>query len=316
MSETTASRTGILTVAKIMIAAAWADGEISEDEKMCIKDLLFHLPDAGLDAGIQLTAQEWATLDMYLESPVDDGEVVQLVEQLKSILTEKNDRKMVLDYLRQIVTIDGELTADELALLDEIENELSGASSTGFMSSLRKLFGGSVDRRSTAVSQTATREQYFEDFVQNKVYYELQRNGKGLDIADKELRRIGLAGGLMARIVYVDRTVTKAETDTMAEVIQNYWGTDAETAVFIANVAISSVDTTYDYFRMTREFYEATTLEERVSFLDVLFNIAASDGQATFDEIEEIRMVSRGLNMPNETFINAKIKIPREKRAA
>ena len=316
MSETTASRTGILTVAKVMIAAAWADGEISEDEKLCIKDLLFHLPDAGLDAGIQLTAQEWASLDMYLEAPVDDSEVMQLVEQLKGILTNKNDRKIVIDYLHQIVTIDGELTPDELAMLDEIENALTSSSSTGFMSSLRKLFGGSVERRSTAVSQSATRDQYFEDFVHNKVYYELQRNGKSLDIADKELRRIGLAGGLMARIVYVDHTVTKAETDTMAEVIQNYWGTDAETAVFIANVAISSVDTNYDYFRMTREFYEATTPEERVAFLDVLFHIAASDGQATFNEIEEIRLVSRALNLPNETFINAKIKIPREKRAA
>ena len=315
MSETTASRTGILTVAKIMIAAAWADGEISEDEKLCIKDLLFHLPDAGLDAGIQLTAQEWASLDMYLESPVDDGEIIQLVDQLKDVITDTNDRKIVMDYLRQIANIDGELTSEELAVLNEIEHELNSSSHTGFMGSLRKMFGGSVDRRSTAVSASATREQYFNDFIQNKVYYDLQRNGKSLNIADNELRRIGLAGGLMARIVYVDHTVTKAETDTMVEVIQRYWGTDEETAVFIANVAISSVDTSYDYFRMTREFYEETTPEERVAFLDVLFNIAASDGQATYNEIEEIRLVSRGLNLPNETFINAKIKIPREKRA-
>lgn len=299
-----------------MIAAAWADGAISEEEKLCIKDLLFHLPDAGLDAGIQLTAQEWSSLDMYLESPVEDAEIVQLVDQLKSVLTDNNDRKIVMDYLHQIATIDGELSGEELAVLNEIENELTSSSSSGFMSSLRKMFGGSVDRRSTAVSQSATRDQYFNDFIQNKVYYELQRNGKSLNIADQELRRIGLAGGLMARIVYVDHTVTKAETDTMAEVIQRYWGTDEETAVFIANVAIASVDTTYDYFRMTREFYEETTPEERIAFLDVLFNIAASDGQATFNEIEEIRLVSRGLNMPNETFINAKIKIPREKRAA
>lgn len=316
MPETSNSKTGILTLAKIMIAVAWADGEISEDEKLCIKDMLFHLPSAGLDAGIQLTAQEWTALEMYLESPADEAELLQLVEQLKSVITDKNDRQIVLDYLHQIVSVDGDLSANESAMLAEIENELSSSSSTGFMGSLRKLFSGSVERRSTAVSQSATRDQYFTDFVKNKVYYELQRSGKSIDVTDKELRRMGLAGGLMARIVYVDQSVTKGETDTMARLIQNFWGTDEDTAVFIANIAVSSVDTTYDYFRMTREFYEETTPEERIAFLDVLFNIAASDGQATFNEIEEIRLVSRGLNLPNETFINAKLKIPREQRAA
>ena len=319
MAETSDSRAGILTVAKIMIATAWADGEITDDEKLCIRDLLLHLPNAGLDAGIQMTAQEWATLDMYLESPVAEGELSQLVDELRAIISDSSDKKVVMDYLHKIVTVDGELSADELAMLDGIENELTSSSGSGFMRSIRKLFGRSVDRRGEAVAKSATREQYFDVFINNKVYYELQQKlqneGKSLNFPEKELRRMGLAGGLMARIVYVDHTVTKAETDTMTHLIQDFWQTDTETAVLIANVAIASVDYDYDYFRMTREFYEETTREERIGFLDVLFNIAASDGQATVNEIEEIRMVSRGINLANEEFINAKIKIPRDKRA-
>ena len=318
MSETAGSRTGILTVAKLMIAAAWADGEISEDEKLCMKDLLLHLPDAGLDAGIQVTAQEWAMLDMYLESPMAEEELLQLVESLRHQITDSNDKKIVMDYLRQITSVDGELSADEQKMLAEIEDELKGSRS-GFMNSLRKLFGKSVDKRSTAVAASVSREAYFDEFINNKVYYELQKQlheeGKTLDVADNELRRMALAGGLMARIVYVDHTVTKAEIDSMAGVIQRYWDTDAETAVLIANVAVAAVDYDYDFFRMTREFYEDTTREERIAFLDVLFNVAVSDGQATLNEIEEIRMVSRGINLANEDFINAKVKIPREKRA-
>ncbi len=321
MSETSNSRTGILTLAKIMTAAAWADGEITDDEKLCIKDLLFQLPDAGLDAGIQLTAQEWASLDMYLESPVEEAELMQLVDTLKAVITDANDKAMVMDYLRQIVSVDGTLSPDEQQMLDSIEDELtSKKSQSGFMNSIRKLFGQSVDRRSEAVSNTATREQYFDEFINNKVYYELQqqlqKENKTLAIADEELRRIGLAGGLMARIVYVDETVTKAEEERMAQVIEEYWQVDGDTAVFIAQIALSSVDYDYDYFRMTREFYEATSREERVAFLDVLFNLAVSDGQATINEIEEIRTVSRGIHLANEEFINAKIKIPRELRAA
>lgn len=318
MSESAGSRTGILTVAKLMIAAAWADGEISADEKLCMKDLLLHLPNAGLDAGLQVTAQEWAMLDMYLESPVEDEELLQLVESLRHLITDSNDKQIVMDYLRQVASADGDLTDDEQKVLDEIENELKGSSS-GFMNSLRKLFGKSVDKRSTAVAASVSREAYFDEFINNKVYYEMQKQlheeGKTVDMADNELRRMALAGGLMARIVHVDHSVAKAEIETMAGVIQRYWNVEKETAVLIANVAVAAVDYDYDFFRMTREFYEATTREERVAFLDVLFNVAVSDGQATLNEIEEIRMVSRGINLANEEFINAKIKIPREKRA-
>ena len=67
---------------------------------------------------------------------------------------------------------------------------------------------------------------------------------------------------------------------------------------------------------MTREFGAATTREERLRFLDVLFQIALADGFVTYEETEEIRLISQGINLANEEFIAAKIKIPRDKRAS
>jgi uncharacterized membrane protein YebE (DUF533 family) len=51
--------TFILTLGKVIIAAAWADGEVAHDEMNCLKDLLFRLPG--------LTGREWAMLEMYTE---------------------------------------------------------------------------------------------------------------------------------------------------------------------------------------------------------------------------------------------------------
>ncbi len=35
----------IMALAKVMVAAAWADGDVSLDEVNSLKDLLFHLPE-------------------------------------------------------------------------------------------------------------------------------------------------------------------------------------------------------------------------------------------------------------------------------
>ena len=126
---------------------------------------------------------------------------------------------------------------------------------------------------------------------------------------DEELRRLGLAGGLMARIAKVDRAVTEAEMSQMAAAIERYWNLSAENALFVANVAVSSLDVNYDYYRMTREFATMTTAEERQRFLVALFRVAAADGEISFDETEEIRTISKGINVTHQDFINAKLAV-------
>ena len=123
------------------------------------------------------------------------------------------------------------------------------------------------------------------------------------------MRKLGLAGGLMARIAKVDRTVTDDELEVMAQALEDHWHLPRESAVFVANVAVSSLDVTYDYYRMTREFATETTLEERQAFLVALFRIAAADGGVSFEETEEIRLVSRGINVSHQDFINAKLEV-------
>ncbi|MFQ5626516.1 MAG: TerB family tellurite resistance protein [Methyloligellaceae bacterium] len=71
-----------------------------------------------------------------------------------------------------------------------------------------------------------------------------------------------------------------------------------------------------DYYRLTREFFSNTTREERVRFLDVLFNVADADGQVSVEEIEEIRTITRSLKLEHHEFIAAKLKVPKGRRAA
>ena len=64
----------ILKLARVIIAVAWADGQISNEEINSLKDLLFRLRTSTFDDSMQFSAQEWARLDMYIETPVGDEE--------------------------------------------------------------------------------------------------------------------------------------------------------------------------------------------------------------------------------------------------
>jgi uncharacterized tellurite resistance protein B-like protein len=311
----TSDKNLILTLAKVIIAAAWADGEMTLEEINSLKDLLFRLPRAG---GTQLSGREWARLEMYIESPVGAAERARLVEELQAALQTPKDRALALSALEDLIQADGVVTDEERAVAEEIKTAVE-AVDLGMIGQLGRLIRGSVQRRSQAVADAPNREKYFEDFIKNKVYYAVrQRLNLGevdLDIPEGDLRKLSLAGGLMARVAHVDREVTEDEFDMMVHALQAGWDITREAAAFVAEVAVSEVGAELDYFRLTREFSTSITEDERVRFLDVLFAVADADGHVSHDEIEEIRRIARSLNLTHKQFIGAKLKIPRERRA-
>jgi len=300
-------RTRMLTLAKVLIASAWADGEISIDEQNCLKDIIFHLSSPN----VPLSAREWEMLEMYIEVPVGAKERARLVADLQDAIQSSSERQFVLNALQQMAFADGVSGGEEQKVINEI-SEAVQQTDVGMLDGLHRLLGRSLSRRSAAVANAPNRDAYFDDYLKNKVYYEtnrlLQEEGRSLDLSDEEMRKLGLAGGLMARIAKVDEVVSDSEFEAMVRIIADTWKVDQATAVFVANVAVSSLDVTYDYYRMTREFATSTTLEERRRFLVSLFLIAGADDGVSFDETEEIRLVQQGLNITHEEFINAKLR--------
>jgi uncharacterized tellurite resistance protein B-like protein len=182
-----------------------------------------------------------------------------------------------------------------------------------------RMMSGSVKRRSEVVTNSPNRELYLNDFVNNRIYYHLSHDGnkdlQALNLPEATLRKLSLAGGLMARVADVDRQVTAEEFESMAAAIQRYLNVDREAAGFVVKVATSEISKDLDHYRLSREFFQATTEEERVRFLDVLFAVAAADGLVSHEEMEDIHMVANELKLTHQQFIEAKLKIPREQRA-
>ena len=300
----------IMALAKVMIAAAWADGDVSNDEMNSLKDLLFQLP--------EMTASDWAELDIYIETPVGEAERNRLVAELQASLKSSRDKEMALTMVDELAMADGEISADEQASVNEIKRAIQDAS-VGVLGSMGSFLGSSVNRRSKAVTDAPNRELYLDDYVKNKVFYSVSRRLEleetAIDLSEKELRRLSLAGGLMARVAYVDHEVQEGEFDTMVSAIKGNWQLSEVEAALVAETAVSTITRGLDYYRLSRRFFESTTEEERVRFMDALFAVADADGRVSYEEIEEIRTIANVLKMTHKQFIGAKLKIPRERRA-
>jgi uncharacterized tellurite resistance protein B-like protein len=300
----------IIALAKVMIAAAWADGSVTHEEINSLKDLLFQLP--------EMTASDWAELDIYIETPVGDAERARLVAELQASLSSSRDKAMALTMIDELAGADGEIAPEEQATVEEIKLFIQEAN-VGVLGGMGKLLGNSMNRRSRAIGNAPNRELYLDDYVKNKVFYNVSRRLEleetEIDIPEAELRKLSLAGGLMARVAYIDHEVQEGEFDSMVVAIQENWSLSNLEAALVAESAVSAITKGLDYYRMSRQFFESTTENERVRFLDALFAVADGDGRVSYQEIEEIRTIATVLKLTHKQFIDAKLKIPRERRA-
>jgi uncharacterized tellurite resistance protein B-like protein len=306
-----ANETLILTLAKVLVAAAWADGEVQPEEINSLKDLLFHLP--------EITGREWAMLEMYIDLPIGEDERSRLIEQLQASLRTRKDKALALQALKGMIAADGEISEQEKKVAAEIQAAIEAAD-TGLFKQVGSALFAPLSQRVEQTSEAPNREAHFEDFIKNRVYFglqlRLQNEGISLEIPDDKLRMLSLAGGLMARVALADSEVRDSERETLARILKEKWKIASTEADFVTEVALSEISLTMDYFRLTRRFFEMTGEQERIRFLDVLFAIAAADGMATNEEIEEIRNLTRALKLTHQDFINAKLKLPRNLRAS
>jgi uncharacterized tellurite resistance protein B-like protein len=273
------------TLAKVLAAAGWADNKLTSHEIESLKDLLFQFQRSVIDP------REDAMFQMYIKSPVGAAELERLVADLRETVWSEEDKTYVHSALMRMVEADGEVTEEEQAVLDRIYVSIESVD-TGMLGDLGRLVRGALRRRSRAVRNAPNREKYFEDFLKDKVYYEVRRRldliHSDIVIPDKELRKLSLVGGMMAYVARVDGVILENEVEKITSLLETTWGLSQEAAVFVMQCAIADVSRDFDYLRMTREFTELTTAAERNKLLELLFVIANADGEVSNEELLEI----------------------------
>lgn len=298
-----------MALAKVVIAAAWADGHLAHEEVNSLKNLLAELGQTGGHGEMALTMEDWAELDIYLYSPVGTAERRRLVAELAAVMETPEERTMALRALDRLMAADRVHTDEERKVAEEVRAALSRADA-GLLSGL-----GALLRRSIGLpprgAHGPNREEFLEEFLHNRVYYAVRvRLGKapaeGLGIPAIEARKLALAGGIMATVARINDHVNDVEREKIIQALVQGWELDRTRAEIVAEAAIAESDGNLDTYILTYEFSQITSVEERLRFLDALFAVAAADGPITSEESAEISRLTTSIRLESRNFAEAK----------
>lgn len=103
-------------LAKVMISAAWADGEIQPQEMDYLKEFILQMP--GMDE------DKWEGLDVYICMPIEEEERVQLIDDLKEHIKTEKDQNLVLRSLEMVFEADGVISPTEQYTINQIKKHL------------------------------------------------------------------------------------------------------------------------------------------------------------------------------------------------
>jgi len=301
----------IMDLAKLLIAAAWADGELQNEEINALKDLLFNLED--------VTGDEWAHLEIYMDSPVSSEEREELLWTVLEKIKSEEDKELVVTTLEKLFQADGVVTEEEKAVLEEIKEGVLGVN-IGLLARLSQMIKATVNERGETYKSAAQRESQVDDYIENTIYYKLksesQKKGIKIELPGREVKKLCLAAGLLARISAVDSEISDDEKKAIKQVLSEQWDLSEQQAQIVTQISCDRTLQGLDYFRLSRGFFECTTLDERRNFIKCLFKIANASDKTSYDETEEIRRISNSLKLTHKDFIEAKMTISDDERQA
>ena len=304
-----ADKSFILELGKLLIAAAWADGVLSTEEVNGLKELLFQLPD--------ISGEEWMELELYMVSPVTEEERQRLLNRVLQRMTSQTDKDLAQNALQKLVPSGSQGADPQIEVVKQLQEDIEQGS-TGFLEHLRRPLRRILNLRGQKYSEEHDRESRLEDFIKNTIYFqvtmELRDRGITFDLPDSDIRKLCLTAGLMARVAGIDRMISKEETAIMTGVLQKKWKLTEEQAQLVVEISHHRIFRGLDGVRLVKRFNNFTTLAERKEFVDCLFAVANAAEKTSFEEIEEIREIAKGLELSHQDFIEAKLAISREDR--
>lgn len=282
-----------LALAKAVVAAAWADGKIAPEERDCLMDLLYQLPG--------LTLKDWRTVQKLLERPMSASVRTRYMNQLVSLVQTQQTRMFALYALERMVQADGHITESENELIRQFIDTVESFP-TETITLLVRILEPPMRRRNRAANLTEKELASVDEVVTGRVEDWLE-GGFGLGNRTKEdLRRLCLAGILLARVIHADDYIDERELATAIDFLLSNWNLEREQAEFVMIVSLSDAFTDLDTLRVSRWLFEETNLRERRRFLELLFEVAMVDGHLDEREFDEIMHICANLRLDHLDF--------------
>lgn len=128
---------------------------------------------------------------------------------------------------------------------------------------------------------------------------------------EEEIVILACEAGLLARVAYTDFDLDEAEKLQMKQHLQDFAGLSLEEARAVAELAIEEIKDLagLENHKYAHPLVELLDNDRRYQLVMALFAIAASDGEVSEKESEEIRQINTSLNLEHKHFIAARASV-------
>ena len=275
-----------LAFLRVLAAVAWADGVVEVEERNRIK-ILFN--------GFGLDAADRREIDDLLERPVEFERALELTKSFASHVAPPGARRKLLLQIEEMLGDESARAPEESELLEHVRAILASHTVVdGFVEKLRGVFsetlfaggGHGAGKRAGDLTDRA------RDAALARLEVRFAERGWTLDDRAGDWNRATLAGVLLAHVGRVDGRWDRDEREVVARALTESYGLD-EAAIEVAlNVMDEEAAVGADLQRLCSETCRVMSMEERLATLEVLFQVAAADGRASREEVEEIRRIA------------------------
>jgi len=116
---------------------------------------------------------------------------------------------------------------------------------------------------------------------------------------------------LLGRVAHADHELTDAETAAMRRLVASESGLPEPDVALVVDIAAheSLIFGGTEDFRVTREFDEISTPEQKLMLVRCLFALSAADSSVVTKEDNEIRRIALALKVPHDDFVAARAAV-------
>lgn len=129
-------------------------------------------------------------------------------------------------------------------------------------------------------------------------------------VQEDDLLKASCVAGLFARVAYIDFDLDAQEMKKMSSLIEK-WSFSGADGKVISQLAIGHIKemSGLDNHLFVKPLNQLMDKEERFNTVKALFLIAASDGSVDSIESEEIRLITKGLELSTQHFVAARAAV-------
>ena len=151
-------------------------------------------------------------------------------------------------------------------------------------------------------------KKYFKRRVLKKIELKSSHSGIASKLSEEKLYFLCLIGTLLASIAHVDDRLDPSEKKTIKDCFARQFELKGKELSILFEVVEEQGRKDFDFHEVVTEINRLTSYNDRLRFMDCLFEVSAADGNIAYKETEEIRRITKAMRIPHNIFVKAKVR--------